>query len=83
MPNPTTWFNQERFNDPPDTWARKEQSENKVPVGMQIQLLEEKIKTHPANGESTSHNPHKTPEQMEELKQLRVKLRDLKEKAVQ
>jgi len=30
IPNPSTWFNQERFNDDPSTWKRS--SDNKPPV---------------------------------------------------
>lgn len=28
-PNPTTWFNQERFNDDPSTWRRKEDNNHR------------------------------------------------------
>ena len=82
---PTTLFRVSKF----DTYyaARelpvKEYSEDKAPTHIQIQILESNIESHPANGASTCHDPNKTPAQMEELKQLRIKLRDLKEKAVQ
>jgi len=33
VPNPSTWFNQERFNDDPSTWTKDESATKKPSVG--------------------------------------------------
>lgn len=78
VPHPTTWFNQQRFNDDPATWKPREQLELGVPVFKQISILDEAIAKHPANSESTFHRPDCTPEQRAELREKRQKLAELK-----
>lgn len=40
MPNPSTWFNQERFNDDPTTWERSDNTNEKPPKSLLLKIAE-------------------------------------------
>lgn len=70
VPNPATWFNQEMFNDDPETWVpyRENGSNN----------LQLRIDTHPANPEYKKHNPNCAPEEKAEFAALLQKSKEAK-----
>lgn len=82
IPHPSTWFNQQRFNDDPETWKRSVPARPiaEIPVFVQIKHLEEAIAKHPANSESTFHRQDCTPDQQYDLREKRRKLNELKAK---
>lgn len=57
-----------------------EPSKPTTQIWKRIQILQDKIEKHPANGQSRFHNPKATETQKEELLKIRTELKDLKAK---
>lgn len=70
VPHPSTWFNQERFNDDPETWTR---STGMGDIRIQLQAIEQLIAAHPANMESSRYNPKCNGIQKDELDEYKRK----------
>lgn len=73
-PHPSTFFNQERYNDAPETWAPSLSRPTILPA-VELRLLQERIACHVANPESTFCTEEPTQEQRKALKALRERLR--------
>jgi hypothetical protein len=83
IPYPQKWFNQERYNDDPSTWVRKNGSGQVVHPVTKMKLLQDEIDRHPANRESAHHDERKcTPARQQELKAMVAKLTNLKRTVV-
>ena len=77
-PHPSTWFNQERFNDAPETWkpkpAEQVKQENETPKWKKLEILKEHV------SKFTAQNPHPdrwTQEQRDTLKKNREEIKKL------
>lgn len=77
-PHPSTWFNQERYNDDPSTWVRREAS-NGPPVHIQIKTLEDAIDDHPANPTALKYDKREVTETMRaDLRGMRTRVAELR-----
>jgi hypothetical protein len=84
LPYPATWFNQERFNDDPSTWAPRVRPQAGPPVHIQIKRLEECIEVHPANPTWVGHKRERVTEADKvDLKAKRDMLARLKQQSIQ
>jgi len=79
-PHPSTWFNQERYDDDPSTWVQKDAP---VPPHVQLKAIEQSIAIHPANRESMKYEPKCSDDQKADLKNLRNRLQELYRKIAQ
>lgn len=79
-PHPATWFHNERFNDDPATWVRKESAQSLGPLHGQIKAIEEAIARHPCNPDSRFHDEDASPALREGYKSLKTKLEILKKR---
>jgi hypothetical protein len=80
LPYPATWFNQERFNDDPSTWAPRVRPQAGPPVHIQIQRITECIEVHPANPQWIGYSKEKvTDGARADLKEKRSKLEMLRQ----
>ena len=77
-PHPATWFNQERFNDAPETWKPRPspevKQENETPKWKKLEILKEHV------SKFTAQNPHPdrwTQEQRDTLKKNREEIKKL------
>ena len=82
-PHPATWFNQERFNDAPETWRPKAapevKQENATPAWKKLEILKDQVQKF------TAQNPHPdrwTNEQRETLKKKRIEIKKMEEDMV-
>jgi hypothetical protein len=79
IPNPETWFNQQRYLDDDKEWQR---GGSVVPAFRRIELVEQEIATHPANPEFRSYLPERVTEQMKlDLDVKRKQLYELRKEA--
>lgn len=77
-PHPSTWYNEERFNDSPETWQRRNGIGNgQVSPQQQKKAIEDVLATHPCNKQSVKHDPAASQILKDEYKHLRVKLTEL------
>lgn len=83
-PQSATWFGQNRWADDPETWAPKQKRiQNGPPIWKQIEALEQRIATHPANPHWVGADMRTvTEEQRVELRKMRARLAELKQQPI-
>jgi hypothetical protein len=74
-PNPSTWFNQERFNDDPSTWNRP----NREKPQAELRRLESVKDGHVCNREYVGHKADAPQEKKDEYKRIRTRIKELEE----
>ena len=86
-PMASTWYHQERFNDPSYTWAPRQNGSHakpEVPTYVLVKQLTEAIERHPANPQFVGYDRDRVTSAMrEELKAWRGKLEQLQKLQMQ
>lgn len=86
IPNPSTWFNQERFNDDPCTWCRQSAqpqiftAQTMGDLRMQMEVIEERLKQITVERQTLGDNYARVAVEGKEseVKLLRGKLKEVK-----
>jgi hypothetical protein len=82
-PHPSTWFNQERYKDDPETWVPRKNGHTGPPVHIQMEQIEKAIEVHPANPQWIGYSKDRvTDAARADLKFKRQKLQELQQQSI-